>query len=907
VTTHAGTAYVDILPDLKRFGPSLRQGLNKPAQDAGDAAGKTVAGGLVRTSTRELGKGGAGFTKAGRDAGKRFGVGFTKELPGVQGRVSGFFKTGLGSALGVLGGATAAAAFVSAFGKGMDALDAQTGLRVQLGTTGPESERLGKVAGSLYSRAYGDSLAGVGDAIKSVMQNGLVPEDATNAQLESITGKVLSLSAAFKTDLGGTTAAVGQLLKTGLAKNADEALDIVTRGFQQGVDKSGDFLDTINEYGTQFRKVGVSGAQMTGILTQGLRAGARDADIVADAIGEFTKRAVDGSKTTADGFAALGLSGKRMAADIAAGGPRANAALDTTLDRLRGIKDPVQQARIAVQLFGTQAEDLGAALYAIDPSQATARLGRLKGAAADVDQQLGSTARATLTAWKRSLETNVAAGMGAAITSFRTGEQSANGWLGVMQDVGVWLRRITDFAREHQTVLLSVAGGVLAAVAAYRTVMLVVTIVNAVRAAVIAWRTAQIGLNLALTANPIGLVIAAIAGLVVGLVIAYKKSETFRAIVNGAFRAVADTGKWLWNSVLKPYFRFIINGWLTVAGAIVSGAAKAFGWIPGIGPKLKTANAAFDRFRDGVNSALNGVKDKNVTVGAKVSFPKDWQDYRRGERGYAVGGAVHGPGTGTSDSVPAWLSTGEHVWTAREVKAAGGHGVMESMRRQIRGYAEGGGVNVRAVTPSQKVLDAGFAGADRAIARFAITFGKFLQKHLGEGVGKFTGRGGGNSAGLVAFGRWLQGMGYTVSEHPAFGGVTAGAHTRNSAHYRGAAIDVNSGAGTSSGEQRRLARIIGPAHAAGFKSIFMAPGHYNHAHIAYDRGGMLQPGYSVAYNGTGRPEPVLTGDQWDQMTTAATRGDTIITVERTEDTRLARQIAAEQARRDLADRLAGVY
>ncbi|WP_369212701.1 peptidoglycan DD-metalloendopeptidase family protein [Streptomyces flavofungini] len=37
----------------------------------------------------------------------------------------------------------------------------------------------------------------------------------------------------------------------------------------------------------------------------------------------------------------------------------------------------------------------------------------------------------------------------------------------------------------------------------------------------------------------------------------------------------------------------------------------------------------------------------------------------------------------------------------------------------------------------------------------------------------------------------------------------------------------------------------------------------------YDSGGMLQPGLNLAYNGTGRPEPVLTGGQWDLLTAAA--------------------------------------
>lgn len=50
---------------------------------------------------------------------------------------------------------------------------------------------------------------------------------------------------------------------------------------------------------------------------------------------------------------------------------------------------------------------------------------------------------------------------------------------------------------------------------------------------------AQAALNTVLSANPIGLVVAALAALAAGLVTAYHTSETFRNIVNGAFQAVA--------------------------------------------------------------------------------------------------------------------------------------------------------------------------------------------------------------------------------------------------------------------------------------------------------------------------------------------------------------------------------
>src|SRR3546814_1665275 len=62
-------------------------------------------------------------------------------------------------------------------------------------------------------------------------------------------------------------------------------------------------------------------------------------------------------------------------------------ALDLTLDSLRRMKDPTEREAAAVALFGTQAEDLGAALFELDPSSATKKLGDVGGAAKKADRK----------------------------------------------------------------------------------------------------------------------------------------------------------------------------------------------------------------------------------------------------------------------------------------------------------------------------------------------------------------------------------------------------------------------------------------------------------------------------------------------------------------------------------------
>lgn len=79
-------------------------------------------------------------------------------------------------------------------------------------------------------------------------------------------------------------------------------------------------------------------------------------------------------------------------------------------------------------------------------------------------------------------------------------------------------------------------------------------------------------------------------------------------------------------------------------------------------------------------------------------------------QGAATGGAIYGPGSGTSDTAGVWrLSNGEHVWTAAEVNALGGQEEMYRLRAmvasgQLGGFATGGEVN-RYGTPGSAPID----------------------------------------------------------------------------------------------------------------------------------------------------------------------------------------------------------
>ncbi|MFE3381931.1 hypothetical protein [Streptomyces anulatus] len=57
-------------------------------------------------------------------------------------------------------------------------------------------------------------------------------------------------------------------------------------------------------------------------------------------------------------------------------------------------------------------------------------------------------------------------------------------------------------------------------------------------------------------------------------------------------------------------FRMVTGGMVSAMGGVLHGAAKAFGWIPGIGDKLRSADRTFNSFKDSYISGLKSAEAK---------------------------------------------------------------------------------------------------------------------------------------------------------------------------------------------------------------------------------------------------------------------------------------------------------
>lgn len=223
------------------------------------------------------------------------------------------------------------------------------------GAAGAELENLRDVMENVYADNFGENVADVADAVALVDRNmaNLDKNGLTNA-----TEGALALRDAFEYDVAESTRAA-EAIRKNFGSSAEEAFSLIAAGAQNGLDYSGELIDTINEYSSQFSKLGFTADGMFNLLQSGADSTAWNLDKVGDAIKEFSIRAIDGSDTTVAAFKDLGYNAEEIMATFAAGGEGANEAFFDVINTLMDVDDQVKRDALGVSLFGTMWEDLG--------------------------------------------------------------------------------------------------------------------------------------------------------------------------------------------------------------------------------------------------------------------------------------------------------------------------------------------------------------------------------------------------------------------------------------------------------------------------------------------------------------------------------------------------------------------
>lgn len=255
---------------------------------------------------------------------------------------------------------TAAAAGAAAVGtaavKSADALDKSVKkTAAAVGATAEQAEKYKSVIQDVYGDNFGESFDDISDSISVITQN-LGDMDA--APLKEITESAYALQDVF--DMGvDETARAAKAMKENFGIAAEDAYNYIAKGAQDGLNYSGELIDSINEYSVQFAKLGFSADDMFKIFAQGAENGAWNLDKIGDAVKEFSIRAIDGSDSTREGFEAVGLNADKMSEKFAQGGETAREAFQEVVQALAAMKDPIEQNTAGTDLFGTMWEDLG--------------------------------------------------------------------------------------------------------------------------------------------------------------------------------------------------------------------------------------------------------------------------------------------------------------------------------------------------------------------------------------------------------------------------------------------------------------------------------------------------------------------------------------------------------------------
>ena len=265
----------------------------------------------------------------------------------TAGKAIGAAALAAGSAVVTIG-AKATSSAVS-FDQAMNQIQASTG------ASATEMEKYEDVMEGVYQNNYGDSFEDVANAIADVTKQ---LGDLNESSLQNVTESAFALRDTFGYELPESTRAAKAIMDN-FGVSAEDAMGLIAAGAQNGLDYSGELLDSISEYSVQFAKIGLDADDMFKIFEQGTESGAFNLDKIGDAIKEMSIRVVDGSDTTQEGFALLGMNADEMASKFAAGGDSAQSAFQQTVEALASLEDPLAQNTAGVDLFGTMWEDLG--------------------------------------------------------------------------------------------------------------------------------------------------------------------------------------------------------------------------------------------------------------------------------------------------------------------------------------------------------------------------------------------------------------------------------------------------------------------------------------------------------------------------------------------------------------------
>lgn len=229
--------------------------------------------------------------------------------------------------------------------------NAVTKVNAYFGETGQAAEESANVIKSVYSDGVGESMDSVADAVLMVKKN---LGDLSETDLTNLTQQAITLDELYGIDMNETLRGVNSLMQQ-YGLTAQEAMDYIVVGTQNGLDKTNELGDNLSEYAGKFSQAGYSASEYFQLLDNGLKNGAYNLDKVNDAINEVTTRLVDG--TIGESIGSFSTKTQELFTSWQNGGATQKQVIDSIVADIGNCTNQQEALNLAALAFGTMAED----------------------------------------------------------------------------------------------------------------------------------------------------------------------------------------------------------------------------------------------------------------------------------------------------------------------------------------------------------------------------------------------------------------------------------------------------------------------------------------------------------------------------------------------------------------------
>lgn len=460
------------------------------------------------------------------------------------------------------------ASILSAGIVGIDVAAAKSGMGLEtavnkfLASTGKsvdQTKELEQVLKNIHENGYGEGYSDISEKMSLVWQN---LGDISNVDLQNITEQAYLLENVFGMDFSETLRGVKALM-VNMGLTAEKAFDYLVVGAQSGLDKTGELADNIAEYSQIWSQAGFSAEEMFSILDNGLTSGAYNLDKVNDFVKEFTISLSDGR--IEENLSSFSSDTRKLFREFQKGKATAKDVFYSVINDLENMENKQKALTLASNVWSALGED-NAMKVITSLNDLNTIYTDVTGAATDATNQMYDGMEAKLSQIKNKFE-NSFAGLGQRIIEsllphlekMADGLQKAIDWFDSLdngtKDTIVTIGLLVASIGPLLLIMGKLAGSISNIINLFTNETVAMGL-NAMKKGVAAaatksLRLAQAGLNGVmalgkiaisgvstalsfLAANPIVLVIAAVAALVAGLIYLWNTNENFKnAIISG--------------------------------------------------------------------------------------------------------------------------------------------------------------------------------------------------------------------------------------------------------------------------------------------------------------------------------------------------------------------------------------